>query len=121
MKVTQHPNLVRLIDTRETLDQILIVIENLEGVDLKTYITINNISQNFAAKIIYEILSAVKYLQEYGIVHRDLNPQNILIVNNDIRLIDFSFSKILGPNQKCDESFGNIVRGINYSHMLHQP
>jgi non-specific serine/threonine protein kinase len=120
MKVAQHPNLVRLMDTWETLDHILIVIEKLDGIDLKTYTKNNNISQTFAARIVNQILSAIKYLQGYGIVHRDLNPQNIIIKDNDVRLIDFSFSKILGPNQKCDEPLGNIVIIVNPSHMLLQ-
>ena len=47
-----------------------------------------------AAKIFHQILSALLYLKESGLSHRDIKPDNIMITENDsVRLIDFGLAK----------------------------
>jgi len=66
-----------------------------------------------AARYINKIATAVFYLHHYGIAHRDLKPENILMTdtsdNADIRLMDFNLSKIIGPNETCNEPYGTLV------------
>jgi calcium-dependent protein kinase len=57
------------------------------------------------AKIIKQILSAIRYLHDKNIVHRDLKLENILFENKNakdlnIKLIDFGLSQLLGINIK---------------------
>ena len=85
------------------------------GGDLFTYLESRkfNISENRAAEITHKIATAVYYLHSYGITHRDLKPENILMTNNtdtaEVRLVDFVLSKIIGPDEMCEEPFGTIV------------
>lgn len=66
-----------------------------------------------ASKIIHKICCAVYYLHSYGIIHRDLKLDNILMTddtdNADVRLSDFGLSKIIGPREKCFDSVGSLV------------
>ena len=67
-------------------------------------------------------------MHNLGIVHRDLKLSNIALTkknkNNkvEIRILDFGLSKILGPNQSCNEGYGTpgyaapeVISRYNYS------
>ena len=63
-------------------------------------------------EIVFQLAQGVKYLHSFGIVHRDLKLENIMM--SDItekstpKLVDFGLSKIIGPNEKADEPFGTL-------------
>ena len=67
----------------------------------------------FFKNILFQILQGLAYMHKYGFFHRDLKPENILMTDNtddaDIRLLDFGLSKIIGPNEFCNEPFGTLV------------
>lgn len=54
----------------------------------------------------------LKYLHSYGIVHRDLKLENIMMTdttNNAIpKICDFGLAKMIGPNEKAEEPFGTL-------------
>ena len=60
--------------------------------------------------IIFKIVSAVQYLHENKIVHRDLKAENIMLESNepdaDIKIIDFGLSKKYNSNQKMHAKTG---------------
>ena len=55
---------------------------------------------------------AIYYLHSYGIIHRDIKLDNILMTDlsekADIRLLDFGLSKIIGEDEKCTEPYGTL-------------
>jgi serine/threonine protein kinase len=65
-------------------------------------------------------------LHSYGIAHRDIKLENIMMVddkdNSELKLVDFGLSKLLGPNETSNEPFGTLVDfnlfNCFYSHML---
>lgn len=89
--------------------------EYCPGGDLFNYVSSKNftIPEIFAGQIIHKLSTAVFYLHQYGVAHRDLKLENILIFTQDdkfdIKLLDFGLSKIIGPNESSDEPFGTIV------------
>ena len=52
------------------------------------------------------------YLHNYGIVHRDLKLENVMMTDNTDasvpKLVDFGLAKMIGPNEKADEPFGTL-------------
>ena len=114
MRICQHPNIVSIIDTFENSDYIYIVLELLKGEDLFFYLSKRNfeIKENRARSLIHLITTALYYIHSYGIIHRDIKLENILMTNSsdfgEPKLIDFGFSKMIGPNEYCSEPFGTL-------------
>ena len=115
LKMCQHPFVIRLLDIFENHDFIYIVMENLSGGDLFTYLEKRkfNISELRAKVIAHQIATALYYLHSFGVAHRDLKPENILMVDTsdetDLKIVDFGLSKIIGPNETSMDPFGTLV------------
>jgi serine/threonine protein kinase len=77
----RHPHLLTLLDVHETPTKVLLVTEFCEGGDLFEAIgRVSRFTELQAATLGRQIVSAVAHLHEHGIVHADLKPANILIV-----------------------------------------
>lgn len=114
MKVCQHLNIISLLDYFENSDYIYIVLELLRGGDLYEYLERREfkISESRARNIIHALATALFYLHSYGIVHRDIKLENIMMTDDtdqaEAKLVDFGLSKMIGPNESCKEPFGTI-------------
>lgn len=112
LKLCQHPNVIRLLDTFENPDYIYIVMELLRGGDLYEYISKKQfrLPESRVRNIIHSLATALYYLHSYGIVHRDIKLDNVLIVDesddSDVKLVDFGLSKMIGPNEYALEPYG---------------
>lgn len=88
--------------------------ELLRGKDLFHYLEKRafKISEERACNIFHSLAAAIYYLHSYGILHRDLKLDNVLMVNDkedsDVKIVDFGLSKILGPSETCADPFGTI-------------
>ena len=114
LKQSQHPNIVGLIDLFENSDYYYIVLEYMQGKDLFDYIQVRSfkLTEHRVKEIAYQIGLALKYLHNYGIVHRDLKLENVMMSDNletaVPKLVDFGLAKLIGPNEKADEPFGTL-------------
>ena len=110
----QHPNIVKLLDLFENIDYYYIVLECMEGKDMFDYLKSRSfkITEDRAKELMFQLMQAVEYLHSYGIVHRDLKLENIMMSDNSEKsvpkLVDFGLAKILGPTEKSDEPFGTL-------------
>lgn len=77
--------------------------EYMRGKDLFDYLESRNfsISQEHSKKLILQLLKGVQYLHSFGIVHRDLKLENIMMTESSDKatpkIVDFGLSKIIGP------------------------
>ena len=108
-----HPNVVVMIDAFETLTNMYIMMECMQGGELFDHIKDNEIQEKEAALITFQILEALQYLHLAGIVHRDLKPENILVERDPqtnevshVKLTDFGLSKIIVPGEIMMDSCG---------------
>lgn len=92
-----HPNIVSVYDVGEENDLHYIVMEHVDGMDLKQYIHENHpISYDKAVDIMLQIVSAVAIAHQHHIIHRDLKPQNILIDHDGVvKITDFGIAMAL--------------------------
>lgn len=94
MAELNHPNIVAIRDIGEEDGQQFLVMEYVDGADLKRYIQENApLSNQEAVRIMGEILSAMTLAHQKGIVHRDLKPQNVLLTKNGTaKVTDFGIA-----------------------------
>ena len=84
-------------------------------------------SEQDAANIIKQVLSAINYCHKRNIVHRDLKPENLLLdkdgENPRVTIIDFGTSGVYEPGQKMSQKYGTPyyiapeVLKKSYDHM----
>jgi len=62
--------------------------------------------------IAYQIACGLKYMHSYGVVHRDLKLENIMMSDQTDhaipKIVDFGLAKMIGPQEKADEPFGTL-------------
>ncbi|XP_029939778.1 calcium/calmodulin-dependent protein kinase type IV [Salarias fasciatus] len=95
-----HPNIIELKEIFETDTDIALVLELVTGGELFDRIVERGYySERDAAHVIKQILEAVAYLHENGVVHRDLKPENLLYadlsLDAPLKIADFGLSKII--------------------------
>ncbi|MCY8082891.1 serine/threonine protein kinase PrkC [Bacillus inaquosorum] len=92
-----HPNIVSIYDLGEEGDIYYIVMEYVEGMTLKEYITANGpLHPKEALNIMEQIVSAIAHAHQNQIVHRDIKPHNILIDHmGNIKVTDFGIATAL--------------------------
>lgn len=94
-----HPNIVNIFDVGEG-DHPYIVMEHVDGMDLKQYIRDNHpIPYQKAIDIMGQILSGIAYAHDNDVIHRDIKPHNILVDHDgNIKITDFGIAVALSQN-----------------------
>ncbi|XP_076880875.1 calcium/calmodulin-dependent protein kinase type IV [Brachyhypopomus gauderio] len=121
-----HPNIIRLKEIFETETEISLILELVTGGELFDRIVERGYySERDAAHVIKQILEAVAYLHENGVVHRDLKPENLLYadlsIDAPLKIADFGLSKIIDEQMTMKTVCGTpgycapeILRGNAY-------
>lgn len=96
MSTLCHPQIITIYEVFENKDKIVIVMEYASRGDLYDYICDKrNISEREARHFFRQIVSAVHYCHQNGIVHRDLKLENILLDGNgNVKIADFGLSNL---------------------------
>ncbi|KAF5286607.1 hypothetical protein FQR65_LT12516 [Abscondita terminalis] len=80
LRKLNHPNIMRLVDEQDTKPMLYLVCELVKGGDLFDAITVaQKFSEEQAALMITHLTSALAYLHNLNIVHRDVKPENLLV------------------------------------------
>lgn len=92
-----HPNIVTVYDFGQETDSLYIVMEYIEGTDLKTLIKRRSaLDQPTALQIMEQVCDGVGYAHRAGLVHCDLKPHNILVSNSErAKITDFGIARAL--------------------------
>lgn len=90
-----HPNIVKVYDVNFGEKLQYIVMEYIDGITLKEYINKQGaITWNDALFFMTQILRAVQHAHDKGIVHRDIKPQNIILLSTgNIKVTDFGIAR----------------------------
>ncbi|KAM4612995.1 NUAK family SNF1-like kinase 2 [Polymixia lowei] len=96
MSSLSHPHIITIYEVFENKDKIVIVMEYASRGDLYDYICEKQrISERDARHFFRQIVSAVHYCHQNGIVHRDLKLENILLDGNgNVKIADFGLSNL---------------------------
>ena len=111
-----HPNIVRYMDSGEYKLKPFLVMEKVEGISLKQYVEERDYGYEFAVSLASKMLSALKYLRKYRIVHRDLSSTNIIIEpDGSPKIIDFSTSIRMSSDTDMIRIKGSKIGTEGYS------
>eukprot|EP00929_Paragymnodinium_shiwhaense_P118615 TRINITY_DN90529_c0_g1_i1.p1 TRINITY_DN90529_c0_g1~~TRINITY_DN90529_c0_g1_i1.p1 ORF type:complete len:424 (+),score=107.07 TRINITY_DN90529_c0_g1_i1:114-1385(+) len=128
LRVLNHPNIIRLLDTFEDEERIFLVLEFCEGGEiLDVILDQGNFSEHQGRLMVRQLLDAVGYMHEKGIVHRDLKLANCLLMNrgpvdqNILKVIDFGLAIQLSAGESLRAANGTpyfmspqVVKGMMY-------
>lgn len=90
-----HPNIVTLLDFGQQQDMAYMVMEYIDGPDLKQWLKSHqNLPLKTIIKLFIQLLKALHYAHNNGIIHRDLKPENVLVkAPHNLKLTDFGIAK----------------------------
>ena len=107
-----HPNIVNVLDVSFGDLIQYIVMEYIEGITLKEYIeNQGSLRWKDAVHFAMQILKALQHAHDKGIVHRDVKPQNIMVLaDGTIKVTDFGIARFSRSDQRTitDKAIGSV-------------
>ena len=95
-----HPNIATIYSIEELGNRIFIVMEFIDGLELKDKIKSASFPVNEAINTAIQIAEGLEAAHKKGIVHRDIKSQNIMITNDGkVKIMDFGLAKVRGGTQ----------------------
>ena len=94
-----HPNIVTIFDTGVSDGHYYLLMEYVEGLNLREAMAGEKMAPAEALAIVPEICAGLQYAHDHGIVHRDIKPENILLDKKGrVKIADFGIAKLIhGP------------------------
>lgn len=94
-----HPHVVTIHDFGESGPFFYLILEYIDGVNLRQAMESGRFTNKQALSIIPPICDALQYAHELGILHRDIKPENILLDSRGrVKLADFGIAKLIGKS-----------------------
>lgn len=114
ISVLSHPNIVKVFDVSFGDKLQYIVMEHVEGITLKEYIEREGVLDwKEALHFVVQILRALQHAHDKGIIHRDIKPQNILLLPNaNIKVTDFGIARFNRNEKNINET--GAIGSVHY-------
>jgi len=110
-----HPRVMRVFSD-EKRSRIYMVMEWCEGRLLRHILEEGRIDPQRALRITVEVLEALEYIHENGVVHRDLKPENIMVdAEDNVKLIDFG---IAGDTAAKRLTYANVTAALGSANYI---
>ena len=110
-----HPNIVNVYDVGQEGKVYYIVMEYVDGQNLKEIIKNEGVLDEYTAlDITKQIAQALSAAHKKGVIHRDIKPHNILISNEDrqVKVADFGIAKAV--SNSTITNIGSIIGSVHY-------
>ena len=107
-----HPNIVAVYDVNQSDNLEYIVMELIDGITLKQYMTQKGGSLPWkeALHFITQIMRALRHAHSRGIIHRDIKPQNVMVLRDgSAKVADFGIAHLSNSqNTTTQEALGSV-------------
>jgi serine/threonine-protein kinase len=107
-----HPNIVNIYDVNQDGDTDYFVMELIEGITLKQYMTKRGGALNWREALHFsvQIMQALGHAHSKGIIHRDIKPQNIMVLRDgSVKVADFGIARIMDAQKTMtQEALGSV-------------
>ncbi len=113
ISILDHPNIVKVYDVSVTDKLQYIVMEYIDGITLKEYLKQRGGALTWKEVVHFatQVLSALEHAHSKGIVHRDVKPQNImLLADGSIKMMDFGIARFSRAQSQTvsDKAIGSV-------------
>ena len=115
ISLLNHPNIVKVYDVSVSDDLQYIVMEYVDGMTLREYLNERGgrLTSRETVHFISQILKALEHAHANGVVHRDIKPQNIMLLDNgQLRMMDFGIARISRAENQL--SGGKAMGSVHY-------
>lgn len=90
----RHPNIAELRTAVRVGDHALMILELIEGESVSAKLKLGPMPFEIAFRVIDDILDALAYAHQHGVVHRDIKPANIMVTSRgQTKLTDFGIAR----------------------------
>lgn len=106
----EHPNIVNIYDVGFENNLYYIVMEYVQGITLKTYISKKGrLNYKEVLSIAIQVARGIEAAHNKGIIHRDIKPQNIIISNEGkVKVTDFGIAKAASSKTMSTDAMGSV-------------
>lgn len=112
VKLVNSPHVVKIYDVAMSDNLKYIVMEFIDGITLKDYIDkVGALSWKEAVHYVRQILRGLSHAHEKGVVHRDIKPQNMMLLRDGtVKVTDFGIAKMptSEPLTMTDKAIGTV-------------
>lgn len=114
--ILNHPNIVKVLDVGFGDRLQYIVMEYIDGITLKEYLDQRkDIRWKEAVHFTMQILRALQHAHDKGIVHRDIKPQNIMLLpDGTIKVTDFGIARLTRNEIKVPSEGNKAIGSVHY-------
>ena len=115
ISLLNHPNIVKVYDVSVNDQLQYIVMEYVDGMTLREYLNERGgkLTSRETVHFISQILKALEHAHANGVVHRDIKPQNIMLLDNgQLRMMDFGIARISRAENQL--SGGKAMGSVHY-------
>ena len=114
--ILSHPNIVKVYDVSFGERLQYIVMEYIDGITLKEYIEQQqDIKWKEAVHFTVQILRALQHAHDKGIVHRDIKPQNIMLLpDGTIKVTDFGIARFSRNEIRATSATDKAIGSVHY-------
>ena len=114
--ILSHPNIVKVYDVSFGERLQYIVMEYIDGITLKEYIEQQqDIKWKEAVHFTVQILRALQHAHDKGIVHRDIKPQNIMLLpDGTIKVTDFGIARFSRTEIRATSATDKAIGSVHY-------
>ena len=115
ISLLNHPNIVKVYDVSVSDHLQYIVMEYVDGMTLREYLNERGgkLTSRETVHFISQILKALDHAHRNGVVHRDIKPQNIMLLDNgQLRMMDFGIARISRAENQL--SGGKAMGSVHY-------
>ena len=108
-----HPHIVQVYDFGEEAEVAYIVMEFIKGKELKSFFDANErFELKEAVRIMCELLDALDFAHEGGIVHRDIKPANVMLDGQArVKLADFGVARVADDRSAAEKTQAGTMVG----------